>query len=99
MCAGKDKKYKQTMERIYGKAEVHNFVKECARLSWKMVIQRPPMCFENMDLVDKPWKGDDKLELVWGSDPKNKGAVVKYYKHPVLLHGEQVMVKGAVFVG
>ena len=84
------------MERLYEKAEVHNFVKECARLSWKMVLQRPPMYFGEMDLFERPWKGDDKLEPVKGSDPKKKGAVVKYFKHPSMLYGEQVMVKGAV---
>ena len=84
------------LDRLHIK-DVMDFVNESVRLTWKMVIQRPPMSF-NASKIGEQWNKDSFLELMWGSDPNAQGAVIQYYKGPQLLHAGKAMVKGVVFV-
>ena len=77
--------------------DVAQYVKDCAWLAWKMIIQRPRMSFE-ASRVGHPWRDDGYAELMWGSNPKAPGAIIQYYKSPRLLHGDKPMVKASVFV-
>ena len=77
--------------------DVMEFVRECVRLTWKMVIQCPPMTFDASQFGEE-WSSDGSLELMEGSDPTTPSAVIQYYKAPKLLHREVAMVKGVVFV-
>ena len=77
--------------------EVQQYLSECARLAWRMVLQRPPMSFDSTH-DRKSWKNNGLLELMWGSNPNAPGAVIQYYKCPVLIHGDKTMAKGSVLV-
>ena len=82
---------------VLNSKEMEKYIAESVRLSWKMVIQRPAMTFST-EGEGKKWEGEQTQELYWGSKPDNKKAVVKYYIHPKLKHGDKLMVKGRVLV-
>ena len=74
-------------------------LQEAARLTWKMVIQKPPMIFE-CPCIDHLWTDVDTTchEPFYGSDLSAEGALIKYYIFPILRHGNKCMVTGKVYV-
>ena len=85
------------VEKVFSGKVTEQYVSDCARLTWKMVMQRPQMKFGNDTKL--PWKGNEKLlEPAWGSNLDAANCKLRYYKHPVLYHDKAVMVKGKVII-
>ena len=94
-CLQSDSKYSSCYAYLDDPA-IKDYLRECARLAWKMVIQRPAMTFDVRGQGQKCSLND--LEIAWNSDPHTPGAVLRYYQYPTLRHGGKVMVKGTVFM-
>ena len=87
------------MHQLIRSPELKIYIESSARLAWKMALQRPPMRFDTSK-EDQLWtkSEENELDLVLGSEPKQQGAKIQYYLSPVLIHGDQIMAKGKVFV-
>ena len=78
---------------IGSKEDLEKYMKEVALVTWKMSIQRPPMRFD-VSGVNKKWKAEEQISYTAIKHPES--AVVKFYVHPTLYHGDTLMAKGMV---
>ena len=71
--------------------QLREYMYEVAKLTWKMVIQRPPMTFD----FDNTWKGERFHDIYYKSvNPKEATACTVY---PILWHNKSLMKKGKLF--
>ena len=85
-----------TVQKTKKLKEFNKFVEQAALISWKMVLQRPPMEFKD---VESGTKWDKKKQDVFfeSADPVKNPVV--YSISPMLFHGDQLMVKAKVVCG
>ena len=86
---------RQNAEYILANAELARYVKDCASLVWKMVIQKPRMQFK-ASRVGESWIDDGHADLVPESNPSVGDATIAYYKHPALMCKDETLVKASV---
>ena len=84
----------QHAEYILANADLARYVKYCASLVWKMVIQKPRMQFK-ASRVGEDWIDDGHAELVPGSNPSVGDATITYNKHPALMFKDETLVKAS----
>ena len=81
---------------VFNSTRLTDFCQIFCSLTWKMVIQTPPMTFGGLDIGEPI--DVSKHEPHWGSYD-NPGAIIIYYICPTMYHSDQVMAKGKVFLG
>ena len=68
--------------------QLREYMYEVAKLTWKMVIQRPPVTFD----FDNTWKGERFHDIYWDSDDRKEATA--YTVYPMLWHNKSLMTKG-----
>ena len=73
------------------------FVAKALKLSWKMIIQQPPMSFvyepQPMEVFDSTKHKATHHAMV---DPKEAEVLVDYFVHPALVYDDTIMKRARV---
>ncbi|XP_025087487.1 uncharacterized protein LOC112560114 isoform X3 [Pomacea canaliculata] len=88
-----DPTVRNELQKLSNKA-IDEYLNECARVSWQMVVQSPPM-----RLVADDTKFDDVKHKLWWSCDQSRAQNVDMFVWPVLYDYENgnVLVKGCVY--
>ena len=72
-------------------------MRHATHLSWKMVVQRPPMTFDTTVPPNKMM--DPRLQEPAYNSGEPKTNPISFFVLPTMMHGSNLMVRGTVFCG
>lgn len=83
-----------TFEGILNHKSINRYMEKCARITWQMVTQQPPMWLSTCDTCF-----NEEGHKLWWSCDRNEALNIKYFVWPALYDCKNgnILVKGCVF--